>query len=112
MISDREGDDYHDFANRPENVDILTRVKHDRKIETGEPGKDIVLSQYVKGLPEIERFMIDVPAAPGRAARRAQLALRFAPVTINVAPVLFMVSELFDVPSAMMPAKVLFALLV
>ena len=82
-ISDREGDDFHDFANRPENVDILTRVKHDRKIETGEPGKDTVLSRHVAGLPEAARFTIDVPAAPGRAARKAKLALRFAPVTIK-----------------------------
>ena len=82
-VMDREGDDYHDFAHRPENVHILTRVKHDRKIETGEPGKDMVLSKYVKGLPEAGRFTIDVPAAPGRAARRAKLALRFGPVTIK-----------------------------
>jgi hypothetical protein len=84
VVMDREGDDYHDFAHRPERVHILTRVKHDRKIETGEPGKDTVLSRYVKGLPEAGRFAIDVPAAPGRAARRAKLALRFAPVTIKV----------------------------
>jgi hypothetical protein len=83
VVMDREGDDFHDFANRHENVHILTRVKHDRKIETGEPGKDMVLSRYVKGLPEAGRFTIDVPAAPGRAARQAKLALRFGPVTIK-----------------------------
>jgi hypothetical protein len=84
VVMDREGDDYHDFAHRPEGAHILTRVKHDRKIETGEPGKDTVLSRYVKGLPEAGRFAVDVPAAPGRAARRTELALRFAPVTIKV----------------------------
>jgi Transposase DDE domain len=83
VVMDREGDDFHDFVHRPENAHILTRVKHDRKIETGEPGKDMVLSRYVKDLPEAERFTIDVPPAPGRAARRAKLALRFAPVTIK-----------------------------
>ncbi len=82
-ITDRDGDDYHYFAKRPENVHLLTRVKHDRKTEPGEPGEGEVLSEYVAGLPEAERFTIEVQAAPGRAARRAELALRFAPVTIQ-----------------------------
>ncbi len=84
VVSDREGDIYDDFARRPDNMHLLTRVKHDRKVATDAAGRDIRLSDHVKGLAEAARFTIDVPAAPGRAARKATFSLRFGPVKIKV----------------------------
>ena len=83
VISDREGDDFHDFARRPDNVHLLTRVKHNRKLKTA-AGEETVLFRYVKDLVEAARCAIEVPAAPGRKARQAILALRFSPVTIKI----------------------------
>ena len=84
-ISDREGDDFHDFANRCPKTSIFSRASSTTgKSRPANRGKGYeLLSRHVAGLPEAARFTIDVPAAPGRAARKAKLALRFAPVTIK-----------------------------
>ena len=99
-VSDRESDIYEDFACRPANVHLLARVKHDRRVETGERGKDILLSGYVKNLPEAARFTIDVPAAPGRAARKATLALRFGPATVKAPTSGMSAKELQTLPTS------------
>jgi len=77
MIADREGDIYEDFVLRPANVDLLIRAGQDRRLAGG--GK---LFSHAAGLPEMGHIQVDIAAAPGRAARQAQLTLRASEVTI------------------------------
>jgi hypothetical protein len=77
VVSDRESDIYEDFARKPDNVDLLVRANHNRRLEEGD-----LLFDYANSLPEGERFVVAIPASPGRAPRKATLALRFGAVTI------------------------------
>jgi hypothetical protein len=81
VVSDREGDIYEGFAQRPANVHLLVRVAQDRRIEanTNEP----LLFAFADALPEQERLAVTIPAAPGRKARTVELAVRFAPVVLR-----------------------------
>lgn len=76
-VADRESDMYADFAHKPDNVDLLVRANHNRRIEG-----DKLLFDHADELPEATRLLVDIPAAPGRAARKATLALRFGGVRI------------------------------
>ncbi len=73
MIGDRENDIFPAFALRPAGTDLLVRAAHDRALEDG--GK---LFAHIDGLPVAGRAELDLPAKPGRKARRAQVAVRFA----------------------------------
>ena len=77
VVSDRESDIYSDFAHKPGNVELIVRAEHNRRVEGGK-----LLFDRADDLPEAERLLVDVPAAPGRAARAATLAIRFGAVTI------------------------------
>ncbi|MDH3474423.1 MAG: IS4 family transposase [Rhodospirillales bacterium] len=77
VIADREGDIYEEFALRPAGVDLVIRAAQDRKL-----ADDTLLFAATAALPEGGRLNIEVPAAPGRAARRATLALRWRVVAI------------------------------
>ena len=77
VIADREGDIYEEFALRPADVDLVIRAAQDRKLSDGSR-----LFAATAALPEGGRLEVAVPAAPGRAARRAQLALRWRAVAI------------------------------
>jgi hypothetical protein len=81
VVADRESDIYEEFARRPANVHLLTRVAQDRRIETA---NDETASLFVfsGSLPEQARFEVTIPAAPGRRQRTAELALRYAPVVV------------------------------
>jgi hypothetical protein len=76
-VSDRESDIYEHFARRPTNVDLLVRARHDRRIETGPDNTLDLLYRLVDDLPEAGRFTLNIPAAPGRRPRTAELAIRF-----------------------------------
>lgn len=78
VVMDREADIYEDFADKPGNVELLVRASHDRVCTDGAR-----LFTRVNALPEIGRMTIELPAAPGRAARTATVALRIG--TIEVA---------------------------
>jgi hypothetical protein len=82
VVADRESDIYEEFARRPANVHLLTRVAQDRRIEP-ETGKSASLFAFSDSLPEQARFMATIPAAPGRKQRTAELALRYAPVLVR-----------------------------
>jgi hypothetical protein len=73
VVSDREGDIYEAFALRPEGVELLVRAAQDRSLE--DDGK---LFAVLDALPEAGHAKLDLPAQPGRRARTAQLAIRFA----------------------------------
>jgi hypothetical protein len=82
VVADRESDIYEEFARRPDNVHLLTRLAQDRRIETATT-QDASLFAFSDSLPEQARFVVRIPAAPGRRARSAELALRYAPVAVR-----------------------------
>lgn len=77
VIADREGDIYEDFACKPAQVEVLIRAGQDRALSDGSR-----LFTQAQGLPEAGRMSVDLPAAPGRRARKMVLALRFTEVEI------------------------------
>ena len=82
VVADREADLYELFAQRPPNVQLVVRACQNRRIKRsacdGEGSG--LLFPFIDGQPEQGRFTIEVPAVPGRRARTAELAVRFAPV--------------------------------
>lgn len=77
VIADREGDIYEEFACKPATVELLIRAAQDRRLADGRK-----LFACADGWPELGRVTIQLPAAPGRPAREARLALRAGPVAI------------------------------
>lgn len=77
IIADRESDIYEAFALRPQGTDLLIRAAQDRSLADG--GK---LFAALDALPCAGQAKLDLPAAPGRRARTAQLGLRFATMTL------------------------------
>lgn len=77
MVSDRESDIYEDFARRPLTVHLLVRAGFNRRLANGAK-----LFAHADALAEQGRFGVTLPAAPGRPARPATLAVRFGPVTL------------------------------
>ena len=78
VIADREGDIYEAFVGKPEAVDLLIRAAHDRTLADGTR-----LFVRLAAEPETGRFSIELPAAPGRPARTAVLAIRFCHAEIR-----------------------------
>lgn len=77
VVTDSEGDIYEDFALKPEAVEVLIRAGQDRALIDGSR-----LFECTTALAEAARMTIDLPAAPGRPARKAVIALRFRAVEI------------------------------
>jgi Transposase DDE domain len=82
-ISDREGDIYQHFAMRPSNMHLIVRACQDRLIAAEAMDTSPLLSAFTNSIPEQGRFTVQLPAAPGRKARVAELAVRFAPVALR-----------------------------
>lgn len=78
VIADREGDIYAAFASRPAEVELLVRAQTDRGL-----ADDGHFYAYLDSLPVAQHVTLDLPAIPGRAARRATMALRYAPVSLR-----------------------------
>ena len=78
VISDREGDIYEAFAFCPAGVEQIVRAQQDRTLADG-----TLLSRCLDAAPELGREVVDLPAGPGRPARRATLALRARAVAIK-----------------------------
>jgi Transposase DDE domain len=76
-IDDREADIYEQFALKPDGVELLIRASQDRRLAHG--GK---LFDAAAAVAELGRTTIRLPAAPGRKARDARLALKACPVEI------------------------------
>lgn len=78
VVADRECDIYDEFAHCPPGVDLVVRAHHDRILADG-----VKLFQCTDDLPELGRETIQLPAAPGRPARQATLALKACPVALK-----------------------------
>jgi hypothetical protein len=78
VIADREADLYEMFACRPADVDVLVRANHNRALSDGG-----WLDESCEDQPELGRTKVELPAAPGRMARMASLALRARRVSIK-----------------------------
>jgi hypothetical protein len=78
VVADRESDIYEAFALNPDGVELVIRAAQDRVLEDGAR-----LFARLAAAPEAGRLVIDVPAAPGRAARKARLAVRFCRASIK-----------------------------
>ena len=78
VIADREADLYEMFACRPESVDVLVRANHNRVLTDGG-----WLDESCDAEPELGRTTVELPAAPGRMARVASLALRARRISIK-----------------------------
>jgi hypothetical protein len=78
MVADRESDMYEAFACRPEGVDVLVRVHHNRLLSDGG-----MLHDAGAPLPGSPRLRVDIPAAPKRRARVAELSVQVGRVSIK-----------------------------
>ncbi len=78
VVEDREGDIYECFAFKPAHVEKLVRAAQDRRLADG-------TSLFAKAdeWEEAGRMVLDIPAAPGRKARKAELSVRFGKVEIQ-----------------------------
>jgi hypothetical protein len=77
VVADREGDIYEDFACKPDGIEMLVRAGQDRKLVDGSR-----LFARSESLAEAGRMHVELPAAPGRPARRAVIAIGFCAVDI------------------------------
>lgn len=82
-VSDRESDIYEHFAARPPNVHLIVRACQDRLIAAETTEVSALLFGFTESIAEQGRFSVEIPAAPGRKARVAELAVRFAPVALR-----------------------------
>jgi hypothetical protein len=81
-VSDRESDIYEHFATRPAGMHLIVRACQNRQIKTTLKSNAASLFPFADSLPEQGRFIAAIPAAPGRKARLAQLAVRFSTVEL------------------------------
>lgn len=83
MVSDRESDFYEYFAKRPANTELIIRACQNRRIASAAPApENELLFSLSERLPEQGRFAVTIPPAPGRRARSAELAVRWAKVAL------------------------------
>jgi len=77
VVEDREGDIYECFAFKPAQVEKLVRAAQDRRLADG-------TSLFAKAdqWAEAGRMVVEIPAAPGRKARKAELSVSFGKVEI------------------------------
>jgi len=78
VVEDREGDIYECFAFKPANVEKLVRAAQDRSLVDG----DLLFSK-AETWDEIGRMTVELPAVPGRKARKAELSIKFGKVEIK-----------------------------
>ena len=77
VIEDREGDIYECFAFKPAAVEKLVRAAQDRRLADG-----TTLFSKIDAWDEAGAMTVELAAAPGRAARKAELSVKFGKVEI------------------------------
>jgi len=81
VLSDREGDLYELYdATRigPDNLHVLVRAQHDRKLDCHKK-----LWAFMESQPVGQTREVELPRGHGQPARTAQVQVRWAPVTIE-----------------------------
>src|SRR5262249_22979428 len=78
VVEDREGDIYECFAFKPANVEKLVRAAQDRRLADGTS-----LFSKAEAWAEAGRMSVELPAAPGRKARKAELSVKFGKVEMR-----------------------------
>jgi hypothetical protein len=78
VVEDREGDIYEGFAFKPAPVEKLVRAAQDRCL-----GDGTSLFSKAETWDEAGRMTVELPAAPGRKARKAELSVKFGRVEIK-----------------------------
>jgi hypothetical protein len=78
VVEDREGDIYECFAFKPPRVEKLVRAAQDRRLADGGS-----LFSKAEAWEAAGRMTLELPAAPGRKARKAELAVSFGKVEIE-----------------------------
>ena len=81
-VSDRESDIYEYFVRCPANMDLIVRACQNRQIKTDSEDQIALLFSHIDSLAEQGRLIVKIPAAPGRKARVAELAMRFSRVVL------------------------------
>jgi hypothetical protein len=81
-VSDRESDIYEHFASCPPGMHLIVRACQNRQIKAAPNSRASSLFPFADTLPEQGRFIVAIPAAPGRKARLAQLEVRFSVVEL------------------------------
>jgi len=77
VLEDREGDIYECFAFKPAGVEKLVRAAQDRCLTD-----ETSLFSKADAWKETAPMVVDLPAAPGRKARKAELCVSFGKVEI------------------------------
>ena len=85
MVCDRGGDTFEELEHEQRSGRrLVIRAQHDRQILVGHEGASDI--QYLQSTwhrqPAMGSFTLDVPAAPGRAARKAKLCVSSAAVRL------------------------------
>jgi len=83
VLCDSEGDMYGLFAQRLANLHLIVRTCQNRRLDPSSPTEAGLLFNLIDGQTEQGRFEVQVPAAPGRSARTADLAVRFVPAMVR-----------------------------
>ena len=83
VLCDREGDMYELFVKRPANVQLIVRACQNRRIKQEAEQDPKLLFELIDRQAEQGRLKVEVPAAPGRRARSAELAVRFASAVLR-----------------------------
>ena len=81
-VSDRESDIYEHFVARPTNMHLIVRVCQNRLVAAEAMATSALLYSFIESIPEQGRFTVQLPSRPGRKARVAELAVRFAPLAL------------------------------
>jgi hypothetical protein len=82
-VSDRESDIFEHFVARPSNMHLIVRACQNRAVVAAATQAAALLFGFIDSIPEQGRFSVQIPAAPGRKARVAELAVRFTPVALR-----------------------------
>jgi hypothetical protein len=77
VVEDREGDIYECFVLKPAGIEKLVRAAQDRRLADGTS-----LFAKADAWPESGRMQVELPAAPGRKARKIELSVSFGQVEV------------------------------
>jgi hypothetical protein len=82
-VSDQESDIYEHFARCPPNMHQIVRACQNRKIDMDNGDPATLLFCYTDDLEPDGVLKVEIPAAPGRKARTAELEVRFTRVVLR-----------------------------